>query len=96
MIVLTRLALQSRTVTVLILILVLVGGIYAYRQLQQELFPGDQPADSQRLNFLSARHAVPGFAGGHQAHRGTDNRHGGTGGSDVDVTIQQLAGTSQF
>ncbi len=39
MILLTRLALHSRTVTVLILILVLVGGIYAYRQLQQELFP---------------------------------------------------------
>ena len=39
MIVLTRLALQSRTVTVMILILVLVGGIFAYRQLQQELFP---------------------------------------------------------
>ena len=39
MIVLTRLALHSRTVTVLILILVLAGGIFAYRQLQQELFP---------------------------------------------------------
>ncbi len=39
MIFLTRLALHSRTVTVLILILVLAGGIYAYRQLQQELFP---------------------------------------------------------
>ena len=39
MILLTRLALQSRTVTVLILILVLAGGIYAYQQLQQELYP---------------------------------------------------------
>ena len=39
MILLTKLALQSRTVTVMILVLVLVGGIYAYRQLQQELFP---------------------------------------------------------
>ena len=39
MIILTKLALQSRTVTVMILILVLAGGIYAYRQLQQELFP---------------------------------------------------------
>ena len=36
---LTKLALQSRTVTVMILILVLAGGIYAYRQLQQELYP---------------------------------------------------------
>ena len=39
MIILTKLALQSRTVTVMILILVLAGGIYAYQQLQQELFP---------------------------------------------------------
>ncbi|MDE2786740.1 MAG: efflux RND transporter permease subunit [Chloroflexota bacterium] len=39
MILLTKLALQSRTVTVMILILVLAGGIYAYRQLQQELYP---------------------------------------------------------
>ena len=34
MILLTKLALQSRTVTVMILILVLAGGIYAYQQLQ--------------------------------------------------------------
>ena len=39
MIILTKLALQSRTVTIMILILVLAGGIYSYRQLQQELFP---------------------------------------------------------
>ena len=39
MILLTKLALQSRTVTVMILILVLAGGIYSYQQLQQELFP---------------------------------------------------------
>ena len=39
MIFLTKLALQSRTVTVMILILVLAGGVYAYQQLQQELFP---------------------------------------------------------
>ena len=39
MIILTKLALQSRTVTVMILVLVLAGGIYAYQQLQQELFP---------------------------------------------------------
>ena len=39
MIILTKLALQSRTVTVMILILVLAGGIYGYQQLQQELFP---------------------------------------------------------
>ncbi len=39
MILLTKIALQSRTVTVMILILVLAGGIYAYQQLQQELFP---------------------------------------------------------
>ena len=39
MILLTKLALQSRTVTVMILILVLAGGIYGYQQLQQELFP---------------------------------------------------------
>ena len=39
MIILTRLALQSRTVTVMLLLLVLAGGIYAYQQLQQELFP---------------------------------------------------------
>ncbi len=39
MILLTRLALHSRTVTIMILILVLAGGIYAYRQLQQELYP---------------------------------------------------------
>ena len=39
MIILTRLALRSRTVTVMILILVLAGGVYAYQQLQQELFP---------------------------------------------------------
>ncbi len=39
MIILTKLALQSRTVTVMILILVLAGGIYAYQQLQQELYP---------------------------------------------------------
>ena len=39
MIVLTRLALHSRTITVMALALVLVGGMYAYQQLQQELFP---------------------------------------------------------
>ena len=39
MILLTKLAMQSRTVTVLILILALAGGVYAYRQLQQELYP---------------------------------------------------------
>ncbi len=39
MIFLTRLALRSRTVTVMALILILVGGVYAYQQLQQELFP---------------------------------------------------------
>ena len=39
MIVLTRLALRSRAVTVMALILILVGGVYAYQVLQQELFP---------------------------------------------------------
>ena len=39
MIFLTSLALRNRTVTVMALILILVGGAYAYRQLQQELFP---------------------------------------------------------
>ena len=39
MIVLTRLALRSRTVTIMALVLILVGGVYAYQQLQQELFP---------------------------------------------------------
>ena len=39
MIFLTRLALRNRTVTVMALALILVGGVYAYQQLQQELFP---------------------------------------------------------
>jgi HAE1 family hydrophobic/amphiphilic exporter-1 len=39
MIFLTRLALRSRTVTIMALVLILVGGVYAYQQLQQELFP---------------------------------------------------------
>ena len=39
MIILTRLALRSRAVTVMALVLILVGGVYAYQQLQQELFP---------------------------------------------------------
>ena len=39
MIILTRLALRSRAVTVMALALILVGGVYAYQQLQQELFP---------------------------------------------------------
>ena len=39
MIFLTSLALRNRTVTVMALILILVGGAYAYRELQQELFP---------------------------------------------------------
>ena len=39
MIILTRLALRSRAVTVMTLALILVGGVYAYQQLQQELFP---------------------------------------------------------
>jgi HAE1 family hydrophobic/amphiphilic exporter-1 len=39
MIILSRLALQRRSVTILALVLVLAGGIYAYQQLQQELFP---------------------------------------------------------
>ena len=39
MIILSKLALRSRPVTVMALVLVLVGGVYAYRQLPQELFP---------------------------------------------------------
>ena len=39
MIFLTRLALRNRAVTVMALVLILVGGVYAYQQLQQELFP---------------------------------------------------------
>ena len=39
MIILSKLALQRRSVTIMALILVLVGGIYSYQQLQQELFP---------------------------------------------------------
>ena len=39
MIILTRLALRNRAVTVMALALILVGGVYAYQQLQQELFP---------------------------------------------------------
>ena len=39
MIVLTKLALRSRAVTVMALVLILVGGVYAYQVLQQELFP---------------------------------------------------------
>ncbi len=39
MIILSKLALRSRPVTVMALVLVLVGGLYAYQQLQQELFP---------------------------------------------------------
>ena len=39
MIILSKLALQRRSVTVMALVLVLVGGVYAYQQLQQELFP---------------------------------------------------------
>ena len=39
MIFLTRLALRNRAVTVMALALILVGGVYAYQQLQQELFP---------------------------------------------------------
>ncbi len=39
MIILSKLALRSRTVTVMALVLILVGGVYGYRELQQELFP---------------------------------------------------------
>ena len=39
MIILSKLALQRRSVTVMALILALVGGVYSYQQLQQELFP---------------------------------------------------------
>ena len=39
MIILTRLALRNRVVTIMALVLILVGGVYAYQQLQQELFP---------------------------------------------------------
>ena len=39
MIILSKLALRSRPVTVIALVLTLVGGVYAYQQLQQELFP---------------------------------------------------------
>ncbi|MCY3693454.1 MAG: efflux RND transporter permease subunit, partial [Chloroflexi bacterium] len=39
MIILTKLALRNRAVTVMALVLILVGGVYAYQQLQQELFP---------------------------------------------------------
>ena len=39
MIILSRLALRRRSVTVMALVLILVGGVYAYQQLQQELFP---------------------------------------------------------
>ena len=39
MIILSKLALQRRSVTVMALVLALVGGVYAYQQLQQELYP---------------------------------------------------------
>ena len=39
MIILSKLALRSRTVTVMALVLILAGGVYGYQQLQQELFP---------------------------------------------------------
>ncbi len=39
MVILSKLALRSRPVTVMAMILVLAGGVYAYQQLQQELFP---------------------------------------------------------
>ncbi|MXZ91272.1 MAG: efflux RND transporter permease subunit [Chloroflexi bacterium] len=39
MIILSRLALRSRTVTLMALVLILLGGVYGYQQLQQELFP---------------------------------------------------------
>ena len=39
MIILSKLALRNRAVTVMALALILVGGVYAYQQLQQELFP---------------------------------------------------------
>ena len=39
MIILSRLAVQRRAVTVMMLLLVLAGGVYAYQQLRQELFP---------------------------------------------------------
>ncbi len=39
MIILSKLALRSRPVTVMAMVLILVGGVYAYQQLQQELFP---------------------------------------------------------
>ena len=39
MIILSKLALRSRPVTVMALLLALAGGVYAYQQLQQELFP---------------------------------------------------------
>ena len=39
MIILTRQALRNRAVTVMALVLILAGGVYAYQQLQQELFP---------------------------------------------------------
>ena len=39
MIILSKLALQRRSVTVMALVLVMAAGVYAYQQLQQELFP---------------------------------------------------------
>ena len=39
MIILSKMALQRRSVTIMALVLVLAGGVYAYQQLQQELFP---------------------------------------------------------
>ena len=39
MTILTRLALQRRSVTVLIIVLVLLGGVFTYTNLQRELFP---------------------------------------------------------
>ncbi len=39
MIILSRLALRRRSVTIMALVLILVAGVYGYQQLQQELFP---------------------------------------------------------
>ena len=39
MIILSKLALRRRAVTVMALVLILAGGVYGYQQLQQELFP---------------------------------------------------------
>ena len=67
MIILTNLALRSRAVTVMALVLILVGGVYAYQVLQQELFPEITLGVINVSTSFQQGTPLPSVAGGDQA-----------------------------